>query len=413
MIRVVAGIVPAVSSMFLLLMAILVNSSALFYMSTAMIALIMASRVQAYLSVRGLRFERVATHRATVGQRVDIALTVWSEKRIKRPLIIVQDQLPSKLKIKELSPSLPIAPCFDQPVRATYSFIPMKRGRYSWHRVLVSGTDALGLVSMSRVFETEPMEVTVYPVAIPVDVPIAPSFGWGQGDIEQGVSRGSGIEPRGIRDYASGDPLRFVHWKSVAKGGRLLVKEFESGAPSGACFFLQQTLGSDITPPDYTLKDQAIQGATQGVSTLEAMCGHAKFMAEAMLRLGSIVKFPGLEVGDSPSYQPEERLAQIDEILLNVQADKASRISEDLSSASAKLGSGASIYLFLTIADPSLPAVLRELAYSHKVCLVYDPADYSGQSRDTLNSAASPEYLAHLQAAGAEIRVMPKVEAFL
>ncbi|HRJ27966.1 MAG TPA: DUF58 domain-containing protein [Fimbriimonadaceae bacterium] len=406
MIRRIAGIVPSISSIFLLIMAVMVNSASLFYMSTAMIALILACRLQAYLSVRGLRFERVATHRATVGQRVDIALTVWSERRIKRPLVLIEDLLPSRLSLKDRTLPLPIAPCFDQPVRATYSFIPLKRGRYHWNKVRVNGTDALGLVSATKTFETEPAEVTVYPIAIPVDVPIAPSFGWGMGEIETGSQRGASLEPRGLRDYAPGDPMRIVHWKSVAKGGKLLVKEFESGSPQGASFFIQQSRNSDISP-------RISKPGVNEVSSLEAMCGHAKHLAETMLRLGSVILFPGLEPEARPQGPSTERMAEVDEILLDIQADQDEPISYAVRQHREQLGQGASLYLFMSVADPGLPGVLRDLPFTQKVCLIYDMEAYGGVPRPGRENAADAGYLAQLRAAGADVRLMPKVEAFL
>ena len=58
--RNVAGTALTISAAFMALVAMLLDSPALFYMGTALIVLMAAARFQAKLAVRGLRFERLA-----------------------------------------------------------------------------------------------------------------------------------------------------------------------------------------------------------------------------------------------------------------------------------------------------------------------------------------------------------------
>lgn len=61
---------------------------------------------------------------------------------------------------------------------------------------------------------------------------------------------GSGTEMFGVREYRPGDPLRRIHWRSSARHGELIVREFE---PPGV-----QTLGifCDPLPPSPEAADQ-------------------------------------------------------------------------------------------------------------------------------------------------------------
>jgi uncharacterized protein (DUF58 family) len=61
---------------------------------------------------------------------------------------------------------------------------------------------------------------------------------------------GSGTEMFGVREYRLGDPLRRIHWRSSARHGELIVREFE---PPGV-----QTLGilCDPSPPTPEVADQ-------------------------------------------------------------------------------------------------------------------------------------------------------------
>jgi len=61
---------------------------------------------------------------------------------------------------------------------------------------------------------------------------------------------GSGTELFGVREYRPGDSLRRIHWRSSARHGELVVREYE---PPGV-----QTLGifCDPNPPDASVADQ-------------------------------------------------------------------------------------------------------------------------------------------------------------
>ena len=93
--RNVARTVPSIAALFLVIMAILINSPALFYMATAMFATILACRGQAWLSVRALRFERVSPPSVNVGETVTVGVVVWSERKLKRPLVTVPQLQPT------------------------------------------------------------------------------------------------------------------------------------------------------------------------------------------------------------------------------------------------------------------------------------------------------------------------------
>ncbi|HRF60754.1 MAG TPA: DUF58 domain-containing protein [Fimbriimonadaceae bacterium] len=394
--RNVARTVPTVASMFLVIMAVLINSPALFYMATAMMALIAACRIQAALSVRALRFERIAPPTVTVGETVTVGLIVWSERKLKRPLVTIVDGLPKGLVVADLTLSLPVAPSFDQPIPTRYSFRPLRRGKFKWHTLEALGTDALGLVTMGRRYETEGAELTVYPAPIPISIALTPTSGWGLSEAETGNLRGSGIEPRGVREYTSGDPLRYVHWASSARSGRLMVKEFETGAGMCALFVIQRMQGTEI--------------GYGGHTTLEAMCGHTAYLAEQFMRSGAEVRFPTLEDPRTVQRSQELRKQEIYDLLASIQADQRHSVSDEL--RQMPLTAGGTLYVLMSVQDPDLVRTLGSLHGVSKVILVYDPKDYQPRRIPSrAPSAADPSYLDQLRDAGYEVHVMPSVES--
>ncbi len=392
--RNVAGFALTISAAFLAVVAIMLNAPALFYMGTAMFATIGACHLQAWLSVRGLRFERIAPPSARVGDFVTVEIVVWSERRVRRPLIMIKDDLPPRLLLSDRTPSLPIAPEEDLAIRTQYGFRPLKRGKYRWSGVTVEGTDALGLVSKTRAYPTASAEITILPRPIPVAVELPAAAGWGISEAESGQTRGAGLEPRGVRAYAPGDSLRHVHWRSSAKTGQLLVKEFEAGTHAAAGFIIQRKRGAEI--------------GTQAFTSLEAMCGHAVFLAESFLAKGARVEFPSLESSSSRSAA-HERVNEIYETLAAVQADSDMDVSAEAMSVMGTLPPGSVLFVLVAVADPNLPEAIVQLSGRNLrvIPLLYDANAYVGKSKTRIATATEPAYIGKLQDAGGSPIIMP------
>ncbi len=394
--RNVAGFTLTLASAFLAVVALMLDSPALFYMGTALVATIIACRIQARLSVLGLRFERITPASVRVGDLVTVEITVWSEKKIRRPLIDVRDNRPPRLLISDLSPSLPIAAAYDLPIQTQYQFRPLKRGRYRWSGLTVEGTDALGLYVQRRRYETTPAEMTVLPRPIPVSVELPAAAGWGISEAESGQTRGAGLEPRGVRQYVQGDSLRHVHWRSTAKTGQLLVKEFEAGTHSAAAFLIQNTAGTEI--------------GFGAKTSLELICGHAVFLAETFLRMGAKVEFPGLV--NNPSHgSVQERTHEISEEIASIQADAKESIGEQAMALAGQFPPGSVLFVMLAVADATLVDAIQRLGATGTsvVPLVYDAAAFDPRSR--VLSATDPTFLGSIRDAGAAPTMMPSEAA--
>ena len=399
--RQAAGVALTTSAAFLVIVALLLNSAALFYMSTAIFATIAISRYQSFRSVRDLHFERQAPDSVKVGDRVKVEITVWSDRRIRRPLVVLEDLLPKRMVFADRGPSLPIAPAYDVPFASEYTFRPLRRGVYRWDGLRVRGTDVLGLVTTEKTYHTSPVELVVLPNPMPVDFEIPPAPAFGISDSEAGQGRGAGIEPRGVREYASGDSLRYVHWRSSARAGKLLVKEFATGSYAATSFVIQRTRGTDLG-----------RGAS---TTLEQICSNAAYMAENMLKQGADVAFPTLGSAlRSSTYSENDR--RLLSLLATVEADSEQTISEELARARSTMPAGGLLYVFLSVADPGLP---KEIQYSlatgvQVVAMIYDAADYLPQrSAKSVHSAAAVDYAESLRLAGARIQIVSKPEALL
>ena len=392
--RHLAGFALTWASIFLAIVAVLIGSPALFYITTALIATIGACHLQAYLSVKALRVERIAPQSVRVGDLVTIEITVWSLRKVRRTLITVFDNLPGALALSHRSPSLPIAPAYDTPIRTQYQIRALKRGLYRWNGLTVTGTDALGLVTKSRFFETAVEEMLVLPRPLPVSIELPSAAGWGVNESESGQTRGAGIEPRGIRQYRFGDSLRHVHWPSTARTGQLLVKEFEAGTQAAAAFFIQHGKGTEI--------------GSGAATSLEQMCANAAFLAETFLRQGVRIYLPGLDTVPS-HHAPHERIGQIYHSLAVLEARDNRQLSEDMAAGTDLLPPGSIAYVMATVQEPEMAGAISDMASRgiKVVALLYDALSFNKSRRVNFKSVVEPMYVAELRGAGATPIVIP------
>lgn len=112
--------------------------------------------------------------------------------------------------------------------RAAYRFPTDRRGRFEIGPLRLTISDPFGLASVTRrVLGTE--EVIVYPRVHEIVTP--PEVGGLDLDRDHPAVRPR-VEPTGdfmtLRDYAPGDDLRHVHWRSTARRGHLMMRQNET-----------------------------------------------------------------------------------------------------------------------------------------------------------------------------------------
>ncbi len=112
----------------------------------------------------------------------------------------------------------------------------LNRGRYQLQSARLMGSDVLGLFrTQKKVSAGETArDIIIGPAVLRGDFhPTGSSNGALSGSHRAFQAR-HGEELRGTRPYAPGDDLRHVHWKSSARAGELVVKEFEQTGQSSA-----------------------------------------------------------------------------------------------------------------------------------------------------------------------------------
>jgi uncharacterized protein (DUF58 family) len=106
-----------------------------------------------------------------------------------------------------------------------YTLEPERRGPLVFHSVRVSTRFPFGLFLKSRTIRASG-EALVYPHVEALASP-SPRFG-GEGNTEAPArARQGGDDVSGLREWAPGDALRHVHWRSSLRRGQLTVRTFD------------------------------------------------------------------------------------------------------------------------------------------------------------------------------------------
>jgi len=101
------------------------------------------------------------------------------------------------------------------------------RGEYKMGVVTITSGDPFGFFTEKRTYG-EPARIIVYPRI--VDLPLFKSVSLNEFGFISGFQSINQISPNAssVREYASGDSLQHIHWRSTAHTGKLMVKMFDA-----------------------------------------------------------------------------------------------------------------------------------------------------------------------------------------
>ena len=149
-------------------------------------------------------------------------------------------------KVKE--GQLPIVPA-GRDAETQVELIPLRRGVLRFQGVTLGRPDPLGIARafvkfpLAQSMIVLPKRYVLPPIALPG------SMKYQQGGVALAANVGQSEEFVSLRDYRNGDPLRHIHWRSWAKAGKPVVKEFEDE------FFVRHALVLD-TFTDHPCSDE-------------------------------------------------------------------------------------------------------------------------------------------------------------
>ena len=207
-----------------LVAALLVGTTQIYQLAYTLAGLVLAALVLGLFFSRGLVYARriPVGERPTAGRSSHVELVVSNASRTRSPKVEVVDHIPERRPFR--GPS--VAGSETRKIREPVLFA--KRGLYELGPAEIRTTDPFGLLRFVRRFGAR-TDVTVYPEVF--ELTGFPLRGKKGGTGTRGSFAQRGNEFSGLREYRRGDDRRHIHWKSVARTGELVVKEFAQESP--------------------------------------------------------------------------------------------------------------------------------------------------------------------------------------
>ncbi len=187
-----------------------------------------------------------------------------AESRRIRPFRVSQRRERNPFRRATLKPAeIPPLPAKGEGT-VSLELVPLRRGILKFAGVTVARPDPLGLF---RSFRKVPAPQTV--LILPKRYPLPPialpgQMKYQEGGVALAANVGRSEEFVALRDYRHGDPLRHIHWRSWAKTGKPIVKEFEDE------FFVRHALVLDTftDEPHSELLEEAVSVAASFACTV-------------------------------------------------------------------------------------------------------------------------------------------------
>ncbi len=221
------------------LAAIPTGNNLLFLLLGAMLGFITVSGWISEQMVRGIAIQRRVPHGATAGQPARITYELTNPKR-RLPcfaLDVGEAGSTARAFVATIQPGSTVI------ARAEGTW--PRRGVYTLQTVTLATAFPFGLFRKERDLEL-PGEMIVWPRS---DRRVADHQRTGgrprQGTLTPFGAAGTRGEYRGLRDYRSGDDPRDVHWRSTARRGNPVVREYERDAAEALWICLELRAAPD------------------------------------------------------------------------------------------------------------------------------------------------------------------------
>lgn len=301
----------------------------------------------------------LSSARVFPGTRVVVSVTVANRGRSTLPFLLLEDALPPLLgrPARMVVSGIPTR----NSETVSYSVVCRQRGRFSVGPLTIYVTDPFGL-ARANVRVVEGSEVVVFPEVEDIQAGGLATQGSGAGDAAVRHLYRSAAEFYTMREYVHGDDLRRIHWPSVARTRKLMIRQDESTRRAAATVFIDSrstVLGMAGSP-----------GFEKAISA-------AASLGRALIRAGFSVSLA--TANSAPRPVSEERLL---ETLAGIGAVRMKSVAGVLSGLR---GSAVSDTTLAVIGAPPLagevPALSRlGSAFGRKLAVFVYPVALSGMS---------------------------------
>jgi uncharacterized protein (DUF58 family) len=187
-----------------------------------------------------------------------------------------------------------------------------------------------------------------------------------------------------IRDYQSGDSFNRIHWRSTARTGKLMVKEFELDPTAEVYLVLdmqeraqQYAVPSRADRQDKRIRDVRIAESTEEYG-VQAAASITRRLLEQNRTVGLVSWGQHREV--IPAERESRQLFKILEALAVLRAHGAQPLAEVLAAESSRFGRNCTLVIVTSSLDERWVVSLQQLIYrgARAVVILVDPQSFGG-----------------------------------
>ena len=211
-------------AIFSLLTGLFTGRADLFNIAYLIAAVMILSLIWTWLSLRGIALRRTTrTRRSQVGRVFQESFGVRKTGILPKLWLEIRDHsnLPNH-HASHVVPTLVGAREYSWDVETVCAV----RGEFQLGPMTVVSGDPFGLFhSPRRIGATD--RLIVYPMTVELNRVVLPVGFLSGGDAQRQLTHQITTNASSIRDYISGDSMNRIHWRSTARTGNIMVKEFE------------------------------------------------------------------------------------------------------------------------------------------------------------------------------------------
>ncbi len=284
--------------------AINTGNNLLYLLLGWLLSFIVASGILSEMTLKKLRVERRPPPRVFAGEPFLMEVVIHNAKENRASFSIEVEDLVGTTPIDKRCYFLKIPAAKQQ--RTSYRHTFARRGLYTLTGYRLATKFPFALFRKSRDVEA-PLEVLVYPPRVAVPRPPPRTTTRGDAIADRLGRRG---EFHGLRERRAGDDRRDIHWRSSARSGRLLVREYEDELARKIVIVVDNALPEKARE---SAADGALTPADEAaISSVERAISVASSLAATYLEAGWTVELVarGLHVPAGVGRMHEAKLSR-------------------------------------------------------------------------------------------------------
>jgi len=262
--------------------AINTGNNLLYLLLGWLLSFIIASGILSEMTLKRLNVERRPPPRVFAGEPFLMEVVIQNAKENRASFSIEVEDLVGTTPIDKRCYFLKIPAAKSQ--RTSYRHTFARRGAYTLTGYRLATKFPFALFRKSRDVDA-PLEIVVYPARVNVPRPVPKTTSRGETTANRLGRRG---EFFGLREGREGDDRRDVHWRSSARTGRLLVREYEDELARKVVIGVDNALPEAVRD---AVGDGGLTAADEAkVSAVERAISVAASLAASYLEVGWTVE---------------------------------------------------------------------------------------------------------------------------